>query len=161
MAYLEGFDASKVDPNEPLQPIPAGTYLVKIKNTERKATKSGNGDLLELSFEVQDGPYRGRTVKTRLNMWNSNPTAKKIAWGDMSAICRAVGIMQPNDSTDLHDLPLEILVGLTNPNADGKMYNEINGYQKRGTSSGGGQTPPAPTTTPQSPATPATKPAWM
>ena len=30
----------------------------------------------------------------------------KIAHGELSAICRAVGVMQPKDSIELHNLPL-------------------------------------------------------
>ena len=33
-------------------------------------------------------------------------TAVKIARAELSAICRAVGVMAPNDSVELHDLPL-------------------------------------------------------
>ncbi|MCD8349999.1 MAG: DUF669 domain-containing protein [Planctomycetaceae bacterium] len=132
MAHLGGFDASKIDPAGPSQPVPEGTYIVTIVKSERKKNKSSNGEHLELKFQIQDGPHKGRTVTGRLNLWNENQTAKQIAQGEMSAICRAVGVMQPNDSSDLHNLPLEILVGLTNPNAQGRMYNEIKGYQKRG-----------------------------
>jgi hypothetical protein len=172
MAYLEGFNANDVDPNEPMQPVPAGTYMAMIidqkdkdgrRVDDRQPSKSGNGDLAHFVFEILEGQYKGRKVHERLNLWNNNETARKIAWGDMSAICRAVGVMTPNDTSDLHNIPLEIIVGVTNPNAEGKQYNEINGYQKRGASGGGAAAPvTAPTTpTPDAPATNSGKPSWM
>lgn len=36
----------------------------------------------------------------------------KIARGELSAVCRAVGVMAPKDSVELHNIPLEINVGL-------------------------------------------------
>lgn len=162
MAYLEGFNANQIDPNEPQQAVPAGTYLAIIEKSEKKKTKSGNGEMLELKFKIQDGQHKGRTVTERLNLWNQNETARAIAWGDMSAICRAVGVMQPNDSNDLHNIPLEIIVGVTNPDEKGRMYNEINGYQKRGASAAPAQSSaqtPAPNNQPAQ--TPGDKPSWM
>lgn len=149
MAYLENFDATKVDPAETQQPVPAGTYLAMIidqkdsngdRIDDRQPTKNGNGDLAHFVFEIIDGQYKGRRVHARLNLWHSGPDTsksektRKIAWGELSAICRAVNKMQPKDTIDLHNIPLEIIVGVTNPNEEGKQYNEINGYQKRGAS---------------------------
>ncbi|MCC8108754.1 MAG: DUF669 domain-containing protein [Planctomycetes bacterium] len=146
MAHLEGFDASKVDPAGPSRPVPEGAYVATIVYSERKKNKSGNGEHLELRFHIQDGPHQGRVVVSRLNLWNENEMAKHIAQSEMSAICRAVGVMQPNDSSDLHHLPLEILVGQTAPNAQGRIYNEITGYQKRrpAPDNGARQTTPPP-----------------
>jgi len=132
MAFLDGFNANNVDPNAPMTPLPAGTYLVILTDSERKKNKAGTGEYLELKFAVQDGQHKGRKVVDRLNLWHPNETAQKIAAGDMSALCRAVGVMTPNDSTDLHNIPLEIIVGVTNPNEQGRVYNEVKGYQKQG-----------------------------
>jgi len=133
MAFLENFDANKVEPNEVQQPVPAGDYLAMIIKTERKKTKSGSGEYLELSMKIQGGPQDGRAVKDRLNLWNQNEVARKIAWGDMSAICHAVGVMQPNDSNDLCNIPMMVAVAVTDPNEQGRQYNEIKGYTKRNT----------------------------
>lgn len=148
MAYLEGFDASKIDPTGPMTPVPAGTYTAAITASERKKNKNSGGEHLELKLSIAAGPHKGRSITTRLNLWHENKVAKEIAWREMSAICRSVGIMNPKDSCDLHNLPLEIVVGLTNPNAQGKMYNEITGYAKRGAAAAPA-TPPPQAPTPQ------------
>lgn len=110
MANLNGFDARQVDPAEGFDPIPAGKYLAVITETEMKDTKKGGGQYLQLTFQIIDGPFKGRYVWARLNLKNSNPTTVQIARGELSAICRAVGVMTPSDSAELHNLPLVISV---------------------------------------------------
>ena len=161
MAYLDGFDASKVNPNEPIGPIPAGPYLAMMTASERKQNKSGNGEHLEVKFTVQDGQYKGRSITNRLNLWHPNQTAARIAAGDMSAICRAVGVIQPRDSSDLHNLPLEITVACTNPDANGRIFNEIKGYAKRGTSQQSATQQPAPPASSGPDDSAAPTPAWL
>ena len=72
MANLNGFDANTVDPASDFEPLPAGKYLAVITASEMKPTKSGNGHYLELTFQVIDGPYKGRMLWSRLNLDNPN-----------------------------------------------------------------------------------------
>ena len=110
MANLGNFDASKVDPASSFDPIPAGKYLAAIVASELRPTKSGSGHYLELTFEIAEGQHKGRRLWARLNLDNPNPQAVQIARGELSAICRAVGVLQPRDSAELHNLPLSIKV---------------------------------------------------
>lgn len=129
MAYLEGFNAADVEPNS-RKPLPAGVYLCKIDETERKPSKSGNGDYLKVKASVIDGEYKGKVIFDQLNLWNANPVAKEIAWGTMSSICRAVNVMCPKDSNDLCGIPLNITVRVTQGN-DGNAYNDVVSYDPR------------------------------
>ena len=131
MVNLGNFDASQVDPNVPFDPIPAGKYLAAIIESEMKPTKAGNGQYLELRFEVLEGEYRGRPLWARLNLDNPNPQTIKIARADLSAICRAVGVMAPGDSVDLHNLPLVITVRCKKRPDTGELTNEVRGFAKR------------------------------
>ena len=127
MATLN-FNANEVEPNKGIDPIPAGKYNAVITESEMKPTKSGNGQYLELMFEVIDGEYKGRKVWSRLNLDNPNAQAVQIARGDLSAICRAVNVIQPQDSVELHDLPLVITVRCRKNKETGEISNEIKGY---------------------------------
>jgi len=60
----------------------------------------------------------------------------KIAKAELSAICRAVGVMTPRDSVDLHNLPLQISVRLKKRDDTGEMVNEIKGYTKKEAAAG-------------------------
>lgn len=131
MANLNGFDANEVEPATPYTPLPVNRYLVKITESEMKQTKSQTGGYLELTFLVLEGQYKGRTQKDRLNLKNANEKAVQIARAELSAICRAVGVMKPRDSVDLHNIPLVIDVDQKKDKETGKIYNEVKGYYKK------------------------------
>ncbi len=131
MANLNGFNANDVEPNSSFEPIPAGKYLAAITASETKPTKSGGGSYLELTLSILEGDFKGRMLWARLNLDNPNATAVKIARGDLSAICRAVNVMQPKDSTDLHNLPLVVNVKLKKRVDNDELTNEIKGFEPK------------------------------
>ena len=131
MADLRGFDAKEVDPASDFDPVPAGKYVAAIIASEMKPTKAGTGQFLELTFQVLEGDYKNRLLWTRLNLDNPNATAVQIARAELSAICRAIGVMAPNDSVELHDLPLVINVRCKRRDDTGDITNEIKGYSQK------------------------------
>jgi hypothetical protein len=106
MADLTGFDASAVPEQESFAAIPEGQYVVLATASEMKPTQKGNGEYLQFTFEVIDGQYKGRKLWSRLNLRNANQTAVDIAQRELAAICKAVGVIKPNDSAELHNKPL-------------------------------------------------------
>jgi hypothetical protein len=128
MADLNGFNANDVDPTTDFEAIPAGKYPAVITESELKPTKAGNGNYLQLTFQVIEGPYKGRFLWARLNLDNPNATAVQIARAELSAICRAVGVLAPRDSLELHNLPLVISVRCKKRLDTGDVTNEIKGY---------------------------------
>lgn len=131
MANLNGFNANNVDPAIDFEPIPGGKYLAIITNSEMKPTKSGNGQYLELTFQVIEGPYKNRLLWSRLNLDNPSDMAVQIARAELSAICRAVGVLQPKDSLELHNLPLLVTVKCKKREDTGDVVNEIKAYAKK------------------------------
>jgi hypothetical protein len=146
MADLRGFDANTVEPSAEFDPLPPGKYLAIIVETDLKPTQSGNGNYLELTFEILEGQYKGRKVWARLNLDNPSEQAVKIARSELSAICRAVGVMTPNDSVELHNLPLVITVRCKKRKDTGEIANEVKGYEKK--EAAAGQPQQAATSTP-------------
>lgn len=139
-----GFDATQHEPAD-FTPLPAGKYLAAIAGSEMKPTKNSDGHYLYLTFQILEGQYKGRKVWDRLNLHNKNPAATAIAKGQLSAICRAIGVMTPKDSQELHNVPLVIDVRLKKRNESGDFDNEIRGYSKRdGAAQVGSPTPTAP-----------------
>lgn len=130
MADLSGFDAEQVEPNQDFEPIPAGEYVAVAVNSEFKRTQSGNGEYLEITWEIMDGQFRGRRLWDRLNLKNPNEKAVQIAQGTLSSICRAVGVLRPRDSAELHNKPVLVKVELKERNdKPGQMTNEVKGYK--------------------------------
>ena len=85
-------------------------------------------------------------------MNNPNPTAVQIAQQQLAAICKAIGITTPDDSSELHDAPMVLTVGHKKRPDNGEMTNVIKGYKREGAA------PPVH----QAPQQPAPgKPAWV
>jgi len=130
VANLNGFNANNVEPKTEFDAIPAGKYLAVITSSEMKPTKSGNGAYLELTFDVIEGEFKGRKLWARLNLDNPNQVAVKIARSELSSICRAVNVLEPKDSCEIHNLPLVVTVK-QKAGDDGEVRNEIKGYAKK------------------------------
>ncbi len=130
MGNLSGFDANKVEPAMGKRLLPAGDYEVVIVSSETKPTRKGDGEMLVLELQVVSGPFQGAKLTERLNIKNPSAQAQEIARGTLSAICRAVGVLTPEDSSDLHDRPLVAVVGLKLDEVYGPK-NEVKYYKDR------------------------------
>lgn len=128
MAQLN-IDCTGIDPSPRFDPIPAGDYAVIITASEMKFTKTGDGQYLELTLEVQGGEFSGRKLFDRLNLHNSNRQAVEIAQRQLSQICHAVGVLQVADSEQLHYKPLVAMVKLRPAREQYEASNEIKGYK--------------------------------
>ncbi len=122
------FNAEAVEPSVPFEAIPAGKYTAIITDSDLKETRSGTGRYLQLEFEITEGEYSGRKLWSRLNIENPNPDAVRFARADLAAICRAVGVLHPGDSVELHNLPLRITVRCRK-NQDDEIVNEVKSYE--------------------------------
>lgn len=129
------FDASQVQPSVPFEVIPTGDYVVMIVDSQMKPTSDGNGQYLQLQLQVIDGNRKGATLFDRLNMVNRNQQTMEIAQRTLSAVCHAVGVLQVQDSTQLHNRPLiaRVVYKEPEPKKDGSgmwdAKNEIKGYK--------------------------------
>lgn len=129
MAQLN-FDASRVKPSEgALGAVPAGWYNVAIEASEMKAAKAVGNFFLELRLNILDGQYTGRKIFTRLNIVNGNPVAQEIAYGELSAICHSVGMLQVQDSQQLHGLPFKIKVTVQAATGEYEASNNVKAYK--------------------------------
>ena len=106
------FNAAEVQPSS-FEAIPTGTYEAVISNSESRPMKSGNGMGFNLEFEIISGECKGRKVFAWITFEHrTSPDAQRIGREQLSAICRAVGVTQLNDTAQLHNLPLHIVVAL-------------------------------------------------
>jgi len=131
MGNLQGFDARNVEPNAAFEVIAPGDYEAVIVASEMKTTKNGSGAYLELQLKIISGKYQNRTIKDRLNLHNQSAQTVQIAQGTLSAICRAVGVLTPADSSELHMKPLRITVAVKKRSDTNEMQAEIKGYKPR------------------------------
>lgn len=125
---LNGFNAGEIDPAKPRTTLPAGKYKCVITASGEQPTKAMTGTMLKLQLQVIDGPHQGAMVFDQLNVNNPSQTAQEIAQRTLSAICRAVGVMMPHDSSDLHNKPLMVTVRVENSQQYGDQ-NKVSGYE--------------------------------
>lgn len=149
------FNANQVKPMESRDVLPAGTYTAVITESEMKPTKAAGGERLNLTFQIIEGEHEGRKVWAGLNLKNANPKAEEIAMRELSSICRAVGVITPKQSEDLHDKPLVIKVKVRPADGQYAASNEINGYEPLS-----GAAPAATTTTTEPAAASKNLPPW-
>lgn len=129
MAQLS-FNATQVAPQQSFQLLPAGWYVVQITESEIKPTKNGTGQMLNLKLQVLDGDCKNRIIFGRLNIVNQNKTAEDIGQSQLSAICHAVGVLNLQDTAQLHNKPLRVKVKIRKD--DTGQYedqNEVSGFE--------------------------------
>jgi hypothetical protein len=131
MATLN-FNAEQVEPQTPMDVLPAGKYLCMAIASELKPTKNGQGEYLQITFEVIDGMGKGRKIWDRLNIRNQNKTAEEIAQRQLSALCHAVGVIQLNDSEQLHNIPVTLDLGIEDGRDGYSPQNRVKGYSAAG-----------------------------
>ena len=137
MADLGGYDATQVKDSE-FEALPAGEYRAVITESERKKTKDGSSELLQVKLQIVDGQYKNRTIIDRFNLWNKSEQARTIAEQQFKKVCEAVNIPKPGDSSALHMKPLTIKLAVKEYN--GNNQNEVKGYKPATTSA---SAPPA------------------
>ncbi len=119
-------------------PVPAGEYKCMMVESEMRETRSGSGEYLRCVFEIVEGDYKGRKLFSNLNLVNENAVAVRIANAELKAICAACGGLRPQNSEELHNIPLILRVIQKKREDTGDMQNEVKGYKSVADQGGGG-----------------------
>ena len=123
---IQAFNAQQYDPTQGGGNLPVGRHPSIIESSEVKANKANDGGYLQLNVKLIDGPQTGTTGAYRLNLYHSNPQTAEIAHRQLSAICHCVGVFNVQDSSQLHNIPFIIEVGLQKgEEAAQKGYTEV------------------------------------
>jgi len=130
MANLTGLVDLNASPESQFAALPSGEYVAAIVDSDLKPTKKGDGKFLALTYQVLEGPYKGRNLWARLNIVNMNPKTQEYAQRDLAKIRHATGhVAQLQDSQELHSIPHLIRVEYK-PAQDGYgESNEIKDYK--------------------------------
>lgn len=126
MVLLENFNAAEYESS--FEPIKPGRYVAMITGSDLKQAKNGSGKYIELEFTILSEPYRNRKIWDRLNLYHPNEAAVKFAKQRLAAICRAVGVLTPRDTSELHNIDLVITVK-ERQRPDGQTVSEIAAYE--------------------------------
>jgi hypothetical protein len=161
------FTAADYQPRTEMAAVPAGKYLCRVEDTERKDTKNGDAQYLQITHVITDGEYKGRKIFDRLNLWTAQggqwvrrtDQAGTIAGEAMADLLLAVGIGTIRNHEELRGKSLVVKVKVRKSEEHGDS-NDVQKYYPatEGTAPAG-----APVATPTAgagqPAQPAAQPA--
>jgi hypothetical protein len=124
--YQPDFNDAK---EQSFEPLPAGDYIAVIENSDYLPNSQGTGNMLKLTYQIIDGPMKGKKLFENLNLENKNQQAEQISRRALNAICLACGVQgELKDSAQVHNIPLKIVVGVRPDNRagmEGQIQNNI------------------------------------
>lgn len=118
------FDANSVKPLGEYEVFPEGWYKAYIKESAAKETAKKDGQFLQIGFQLIEGDFNGGAVGNNLNLWNKNEKAREIAFRELSSICHVTGVMQLQDTSQLHNIPFWIRLAIE----EGTLKDDNTGY---------------------------------
>jgi hypothetical protein len=106
-------------------PLPAGDYMVYVAASEMRTNQDNGNQSLSLTLDVmQPEQMQGRKVFSNYTMSSHNEEAVRIGMQQLAQVCRAVGVMSPSDSTELHDIPFFVRL-IAKQLDSGKVVNNV------------------------------------
>lgn len=129
--------------------MPEHECTAHVTESDYKSTKSGNGKFIALTWELLDGPHKGRKVWANLNVQNPSKIAQDIGNAEFAAIRIALfgskdKVIQ--DTAELHSIPCRVKVGISVNKETKEQSNVIKKYIGMGAASApttsAGVTPP-------------------
>lgn len=131
MARLDQtFRAEDVPPDQ-YEPLPIGDYRAEIVASDIKPTKNGSGQYIQFEVQILEGEHAGRRAWDRINLWNANEDATRIAHQTMRKILDACGKDAVDDTEELHQIPFVFKVTMRQNKKTGEMQNAYS-YAREG-----------------------------
>ncbi|KRE22568.1 hypothetical protein ASE66_25600 [Bosea sp. Root483D1] len=115
-------------PSSGYLPLPAGPYTLEIVETDYVVNLAGTGMVLKCKAQVVGGDYDQRPFYINYNLENDNATAAEIGQRDFAGLRRATGVLQLEDSQELHFKQFGVLIGIRARKDTGEMENVIRAY---------------------------------
>lgn len=82
--------------------FPAGPQPLEVIESDIVPTSAGTGKLLKFKIRVTEGEQADRLIFGQFNLVNPNPVATKIGQEEFRALREVVGVLEPEDTQDLH-----------------------------------------------------------
>lgn len=82
--------------------LPDGWYSASIKEVDLRTTKAGNGNYLNVRYDIMGPTHAGRVVFGMITVRNPNQTAERIGREQLSSLAAAIGMKEmPHDTDEL------------------------------------------------------------
>lgn len=135
MTYI-GLETDQFERSAPPSgnPLPAGLYTGIITRTQLKDTKAGDGNYLEVEFDISSpSEYSNRKFWDRFNIVNKSPEATRIGKEQLADLAKASGLKMLSEDTDLHGKEVVLILKVLPPKDNFQASNECNKYWPVGT----------------------------
>lgn len=121
-------------------PIPAGWYDASITEADLKQTKAGNGQYINLRYDITGPEYQGRVVFGMINIQNPSQKAEDIGRAQLGELLRAIGLPRVGDTDELigHNVSIKVKIQ-KDKNGEYEDKNIVTSWKSIG---GGGFTAP-------------------
>ncbi len=102
-----------------------GPQMLEFTESDIVPTKAGTGKLLKYKIRVTEGEQEDRLVFGQMNLQNPNPVATKMGQEEFRAAREVTGVLEPEDTQDLHFKQFLGFVKLTPAKGDYDAKNEV------------------------------------
>jgi len=120
MAELN-YHADHEDGERSVEAVPAGEYICVVEDSDYVDNKKGTGRMLKLTYQIIDGPFKGQKIFENLSLEHENQQTVTIARKALNSLCAAVDIVELKDSSQLHNIPLRLDIGIKESEEYGKQ----------------------------------------
>lgn len=126
-----GFNANNVDTTQAdiYAPIPNGEYVSIIQGSELKRNKDDTGSYINFKFQIVEGQYKGRLIWSIANIIHVDKEKEARGRVQLAIVCKAVGVPEPRDTTELHNIPLVIVIKVEKDVFSGGMKSNVKSYK--------------------------------
>lgn len=99
-------------PSSAYQPLPTCEYTLEIVESEYVPNANGDGMVLNCKTQVMEGKHTGRPFYINYSLEHADPQAQEIGQRDFAALRRATGVLNPQDTEELHFKAFRVKIGV-------------------------------------------------
>lgn len=128
MASIAGVYNPDAEPSSGFTLLPDDTYTLEVVESDYSANSDGDGMTLALKTQVMEGEHEGRTYFIWMDLEHNDDKRQERGQRDFAALRRAVGVLAPEDTDELHFKPFQAKIGSYTSKKTGKVNNTIKEY---------------------------------
>jgi hypothetical protein len=107
----QAFDTQNEEGTPAFEPIPKGNYVASITDAKVGALKSGKGQAVNVTWEIDGGEYAGRLIFDRVIVQHESADAMKFGRRKLKDIADSCGVKEAiTDLSVLLNKPVSIFV---------------------------------------------------
>jgi hypothetical protein len=117
--------------NRPIHgcPLPAGDYQLELTESDYGISQNGDAMILKFLAQVVDGEREGRLFYLKYCLEHSTrPEAEEQGQVDFAKLRRAIGVLAPENTEELHWKTFTVAIGIRERSDTGEIENVIKRY---------------------------------